>query len=617
MSSIAGNTSTTAVLSIGEIESHTITAAGDADWFKVALVAGRSYSFTLASSGGPGIGLPDPDISIYDGLGNLLGSQTNASASVNTLTFRATTSGTYFIGAGDSSTDIGNYALSWVATDSIVNTTATTANLLANGTVTSKIDVPQDSDWFGLNMTAGLSYGFEAKSNGVDGLPDADIVLRDSLGNAVASNTIFSSSINLLNHNAVQTGKYYLDVNDTSTDTGGYAVRWIATDTILNNIHTSKTLASGAQTASAVDVTGDRDWVKVTLTAGKNYAFEVSASGANGLPDGDLSLMDAAGNVIASSTSFSSTKNTLSFTAATTGTYFVSVFDSGNDTGGYLLRNVGIDATVSNQATTSILQNGGRIISLIDNAADKDWHSFAAHQGQTYVFKLSGDGSATELAATRLVLRDAAGNVIATSNGETSTISYKATTDGPLYLDVQGNSSDDTGRYLLSVVSNSATLTGTSAANRLQGGAGATTMSGLDGSDWMDAGAGADRLFGGNGNDSLYGNADNDILYGGTGNDYLSGGSGNDKLDGGSSNDILRGGSGSDQFLFRTTSNKDTILDFQDGVDKIRIIGGPSSISGLTRTQVGDDVEIKFGTTVIHVDAMTLAELTSADFLFA
>ena len=617
MSSIAGNTSTTAELLIGEIESNTITAAGDADWFKVTLVAGRSYSFTLASSGGPGIGLPDPDMTIYDSLGNPLTSQNNYTDQVITLSFRATTSGTYYIGVGDGGTDIGNYALSWVATDNIVNTTATTATLVANGTKTSKIDVSGDSDWFGLNMTSGLSYGFEVKSNGVGGLPDADIILRDSFGNAISGGANYTDSINLLTHNATQTGKYYLDVNDSGLDTGGYAVRWIATDTILNNIATTQTLASGAELTSAIDVRGDQDWVKVTLVAGKSYAFEVTATGLNGLPDGDLTLRDAGGNIITSSVEYNYSKNTLSFTAATSGTYFISVGDTGTDSGGYLLRNVGVDAIVANQATTSTLLDGGRIAGLIDNAGDMDWHMFSAHQGQAYEFTLSGDGSATELASTRLVLRDAAGNVVYTASGDTSTINYTATADGPLYLDVQGYNANYAGRYLLSVVSNSSNLTGTDAADRLQGDAGATTMSGLNGNDWLAGGAGADRIYGGNHNDTLSGNADNDQLYGGAGNDSILGGSGVDQLDGGAGNDILRGGLGADQFLFRPAGNLDTIVDFQDGIDTIRIIGGPSSLAGLTLTQVADDVEITFGTTTIHVNAIDLASLSSNDFLFA
>jgi serralysin len=617
MSSIAGNTSTTAVLAVGAIANSSITAAGDADWFKVALVAGRTYSFTVASSGGPGIGLPDPDLAFYDSLGNLLDSVTNYSSGVATIVFRPTVSGNYFVGVSDNGGDLGNFQLSWVATDSLIDNVATTANLVANGSVTSAIDVSYDHDWFGLNMTSGLSYGFEIKSNGVAGLPDADYVLRDSLGNALTSATNYSYSINSFSFAATQSGKYYLDISDNGgTDTGGYAVRWITTDTIQNNITTTATLATNAQVSSSIDVAGDSDWFKVVLTAGRNYAFEVSSNGITGLPDGDLQLRDAAGNIVANLANYSYATGTLDFTALTSGNYFISVNDNSTDAGGYTLRNVGADTVISNAGTTSTLLDGRKIAGVIDNQADKDWHKFNAEQGQTYSFTLSGDGTASELTQVRLILRDAAGNVIASNYDTDVTLTFTATTDGPLFLDVQGQSGTYTGRYYLSVVSDALTLNGTAAADRITGGLGNTVINGLAGNDYLDGGAGADKLYGGDGNDTLSGAADNDLIYGGAGNDSLSGGSGLDLLEGGTGNDILRGGLSADTFLFNATSNSDIVMDFQDGADKIRIIGGPTALSGLTITQVGDDVTVTFGTTSIYLESMTKAELTTADFLF-
>lgn len=617
MSSIAGNTSTTAVLAVGGIANSSITAAGDADWFKVALVAGRTYSFTVASSGGPGIGLPDPELAFYDSLGNLLDSVTNYSSGVATIVFRPTVSGNYFVGVNDNGGDLGNFQLSWVATDSIIDNVATAANLVANGSVSSSIDVSYDHDWFGLNMTAGLSYGFEIKSNGVAGLPDADYVLRDGLGNALTSATNYSYSINSFSFAATESGQYYLDISDNGgTDTGGYAVRWITTDTIQNNITTTAALATNAQVVSSIDVAGDSDWFKVSLTAGRNYAFEVSVNGISGLPDGDLQLRDAAGNVVANLANYSYATGTLDFTALTTGNYFISVNDSSTDAGGYTLRNVGADTVISNASTSSTLLDGRKIAGVIDNQADRDWHKFNAEQGQTYSFTLSGDGTASELAQVKLILRDAAGNVISSSYDTNVTLTFTATTDGPLFLDVQGQNGTYTGRYYLSVVSDALTLNGTAAAERITGGLGNTVINGLAGNDYLDGGAGADKLYGGDGNDTLSGAADNDLIYGGAGNDSLSGGSGLDMLEGGAGNDILRGGLSADTFLFRTTSNSDTVMDFQDGADKIRIIGGPTAISGLTITQVGDDVTVTFGTTSIYLESMTKAELTAADFLF-
>lgn len=110
---------------------------------------------------------------------------------------------------------------------------------------------------------------------------------------------------------------------------------------------------------------------------------------------------------------------------------------------------------------------------------------------------------------------------------------------------------------------------------------------GFAGNDEFWGGAGVDRLNGGVGNDTLNGDAGNDVLngdagndnlLGGTGNDNMVGGGGNDQLTGGVGVDVLRGGAGRDRFNFdigrpfnRNLIGIDRIVDFQRGVDKIRI----------------------------------------------
>lgn len=129
---------------------------------------------------------------------------------------------------------------------------------------------------------------------------------------------------------------------------------------------------------------------------------------------------------------------------------------------------------------------------------------------------------------------------------------------------------------------------------------------------------GDDQLYGGEGNDVLVGGYGNDYLNGGPGNDYLfsgqlyvynnrtphgakegiggnilMGGPGNDYLESGGESDILNGGPGNDHLVsdwsdfvamiggpgrdvFDVTRNDGQvkILDFQDGVDKIRFTVG-------------------------------------------
>lgn len=619
MSSIAGNTLTTAVLTANEIETHTINAAGDFDWFKVTLIEGRNYSFTVSSSGGPGVGLVGPDLGLYDGNGAQIDYSSTYTEAVRVINFRATVGGTYFVGVGDSTySATGQYAVTWNSADTIRADVATTRDLVKNAEVTGNLEVAGDSDWFGLTMTSGLSYGIELRGATTNMLVGSDIQLRDNNGNIVDYKTSYSGTNNAIIHNATSTGDYFFSVNDGSNDTGGYGIKFIATDTIQNNISTTNTLARNSVVTSAIDVAGDADWFRVTMKEGMTYGFQVLSRTTNPLQWGDLELRDAQGNIIDYFNSSSGVTNTLAFTAATAGTYYVTVRDYSSDTGGYSLRNIGADTVRADVETTSRLVEGGAVKGRIDMLSDSDWFEIDTQQGVTYTFTLSGDGKAGELDNSTLTLRDAAGNVLTyDSYGAVTSLTYTATTDGPLFVEATGYDSSDWGSYVLQAVSNAPTLNGTAAADRLQGGAGATKINGLAGNDWMDGGAGNDRLSGSLGNDRLYGNADHDKLYGGTGDDRLYGGSGSDTLEGESGNDVLAGGLGADRFVFRTTSNSDTIIDFQDGSDRIQIIGGPAGFGGLKLTTVGEDVRISFGTVRILVEDITRAELSAADFIFS
>ena len=96
---------------------------------------------------------------------------------------------------------------------------------------------------------------------------------------------------------------------------------------------------------------------------------------------------------------------------------------------------------------------------------------------------------------------------------------------------------------------------------------------------------------GGLGDDTLYGDVvglsggvghGNDRLFGGEGSDTLFGGGGADILDGGIGQDALTGGDGADRFRFVGNWDFDTVLDYQDGVDKIDLSGQGISFLDLT-----------------------------------
>jgi Ca2+-binding RTX toxin-like protein len=90
----------------------------------------------------------------------------------------------------------------------------------------------------------------------------------------------------------------------------------------------------------------------------------------------------------------------------------------------------------------------------------------------------------------------------------------------------------------------------------------------------LEGGSGADRLTGNGRANDLWGGDGRDRLQGLGGADRLFGGDGRDTLEGGAGNDRLSGGDGADHFVFRRGDGRDTITDFQPGIDTILVARG-------------------------------------------
>ena len=174
-------------------------------------------------------------------------------------------------------------------------------------------------------------------------------------------------------------------------------------------------------------------------------------------------------------------------------------------------------------------------------------------------------------------------------------------------------------------------LTGGNGRDIVDGGADNDMLFGGNGMDDLDGGAGNDQLFGGNGRDTLEGGEGNDTLnggrakdslFGGLGDDLLTGGQGKDVLDGGQGNDTLDGGSAKDTFKFGELFGDDTIIDFDEGHERIDLRDAGLAFADLTITNsASGDVTIETlqGTiTIIDVTGTLVAsDFDELDFLFA
>ena len=158
------------------------------------------------------------------------------------------------------------------------------------------------------------------------------------------------------------------------------------------------------------------------------------------------------------------------------------------------------------------------------------------------------------------------------------------------------------------------TLNGGTGDDRLLGGSGNDILLGGDGNDRLLGGDGDDILVGGPGLDRLDGGAGNDSLQGGSDRDTLIGGTGNDRLDGGTGNDLITTGQGLDLIVIRQNDGFDRVTDFQNGRDRIDIVG--LRFGQLSIVQQRADVLIKVGTTnLLRLDNTNASAITRADFV--
>jgi len=199
-------------------------------------------------------------------------------------------------------------------------------------------------------------------------------------------------------------------------------------------------------------------------------------------------------------------------------------------------------------------------------------------------------------------------------------------------------------------------IRGTPGDNVLDGGWGDDVIYAGPGNDILWGGAGADRMHGGPGDDIYHvGDAGDVVLEGadigtdevrsnvsfnlnahsqyleiltltgtgdidGTGNsqdNLICGNAGQNRLDGGLGNDLLEGGAGADTFVFRSGCGADTILDFEDGADRIAVLSGASAFGDLDIAASGEDALVTFADVSIVFSGTDHSRLTADDFLFA
>ncbi|MDP5308681.1 VCBS domain-containing protein [Paracoccus spongiarum] len=218
------------------------------------------------------------------------------------------------------------------------------------------IEQPGDQDYFRLELLGGVGYEFILiKDNDlslIGGDRDADYPtipqpiteLYDESGHLIA--TLPSTSISnrwAFEYETPEDGTYYLRVRENGdNDVGQYFVNAdirVPADDFAADMSTSALLIGEGRIIGSHERSADVDWIAVEVIQGKTYRFSlisdsrqtVNADGSGGWyffgwPDAGFSLVNSAGNVIASrTTGYPTSSNLIEFEATHTGRLYIEV----------------------------------------------------------------------------------------------------------------------------------------------------------------------------------------------------------------------------------------------------------------------------------------------------
>ena len=221
-------------------------------------------------------------------------------------------------------------------------------------------------------------------------------------------------------------------------------------DTVPGDTTTTATISPGSFVSVTIDTAGDSDWFAISLVAGQTYTFSTILAGTLG--DSILTLYSSAGTPLLANDDANSSNlfSEITFTATSTGTFYLGVAGYDVETGTAFLTVTApvADAVAASSATTSSLTLGSAVNGTMDANGDRDWYAVTLTAGTSYVFSTSATGGAD--VDTTLSLRNASGSLLAYNDDSTGTYSrvvFTPTTTGTYYLDVGAWGNAETGAY--------------------------------------------------------------------------------------------------------------------------------------------------------------------------
>lgn len=570
---IAGNTSTTATLTVGAPATvSTIGTIGDQDFFKVQLVAGKAYEIGMfGKTGGPSVvPLADSYLELYDANGTIItAADGGASTTINTvnsgfdaiLTYTATRTGTYFVNArafdntpadGATGDMIGDYSLS----------------------VSDVSGQPRYVPYYGTdNPLYSIDWGSQVDGTvrNPDGKETGHIT-GNPAGVADAKGTGITGK-NVVKIYFAKTGDLYVTEDPTSPSLPPATVAVGAKDFELKAVWTAlkefEKVADVVYAETQNRAEADFEYFTYQGTSGPGVSLLGSMSPPQEKDEG--TALFNSGDTRWNATNLA--QGGFSFVT------LIHEFGHGHglahphDNGGHsgVMRGVESEgAGVADYTTGDFALNQGvfTMMSYEDGWQESPYGNAPTDVGYGYL----GGLMAFDIAA----IQDKYGVNEDTATGNDTYTLQDVNAAGTYYSSIWDAGGTD---QIVYDGARDALIDLRAATLRYEvgGGGRVSYAEGIFGGFTIANGVVIENARGGSGNDKLFGNAvantllgnaGTDLLQGGAGNDRLEGGAGDDWLDGGAGQDTLIGGKGgSDVFFFGSDigASRDSILDFGSG----------------------------------------------------
>ncbi|MFM9847227.1 MAG: M10 family metallopeptidase C-terminal domain-containing protein [Hyphomicrobiaceae bacterium] len=523
---IPGSTSTLEVLAVNSSVNATINPETDQDWFRINLVAGETYTFTLAGSGGAP--LNDPYLRLFNSAGVLLAENDDSGGFNSRITFVASATGSYYLSAGafpDAGYDnVGTYTLTAAeAAEVPVYSVQEIADFLTEGYWQSGGSSPHhfSSGTLTYNLTGltaaaqtlcrmALQLWADVGQFTFSEITGAAQITFDDASSGAFCNASWSGTTTI--SASVNVGLDWLAAYGTATDS--YTLQ-----TYIHEIGHALGLGhagpyNGAATYGVDNIYANDSWAYSIMSY-----FDQAESGYWG--SARFVLTPQLADIVAIGDLYGLATNT-----RTGDTIY------GFNTNAGALYNFASYATapawtIYDNGGTDRLDASGYSNNQLINLEAGSFSNIGGLIGNITIALNAVIENATGGSGADTIIGNSVANGIMGGAGN-DTINGFGGADN--IVGNQGNDSINAG----------------AGDDYAHGGADNDTMIGEDGDDRLDGGLGADTIDGGVGFDILISNQGNDSIIGGADGDYMHGGQDNDTLQGGDGDDVMLGGVGSD-----------------------------------------------------------------------